>query len=335
MVGIPNILAGGYLLFLAAPVYVSQAQLVVYQESSGHQQTLSLGKKRGGTSLEGDYLLSSYLHSMKAFSALDHKILAREWSSGFGVQDYGGLFQGFQRTPLTLWHYYRDSVLIHIDPNSAILTLSVLGYHPGFTQALSQKLLSMGEQNLSQLGEQAYRSAFAYDKGLVQKQQKRLEQAIAYLADYQKKIGILSLGDDYRSALDTRTQLLVKQAEIKAQLAVYAKSEPKNPVTDGLREEVAQIDADLAKNSAAQARRPLVQYGHRYTLLKTKVANAEHLLLADDETLLRTRQNQLSHQYVLSYISPPYRPAVPQLPYRVTTLLWILLGTLIVYLVVK
>ena len=336
LVGIPNLVAGAYLFFLASPVYVSQAQLVVYQESGGNSKTLSLGKKRGGTSLEGDYLLSTYLHSMQAFSHLNQDQLKREWSSGFGVMDYGGLFQGFRRDPETLWHYYRDSVRYHIDPNSAVLTLRVQGYSPSFPQHLAQQLLNMGQDHLSRLSTAVYEKALKYDQHLVQQQQTALEQAIYRLADYQKKIGILSLSAQNKSRLQVLGELSVKRAELQAEQAVYQSHEPKNPQTTALAEEIAQIDGQIAQmRNPSQGSNALVRYSREYNLRKTAVVNAEKLLMEDEKSLLETREHLLSHEYVLSYISPPYRPVVPTLPHRLWDFLWILGITFIVYLIVK
>lgn len=336
LVGVPNILAGTYLFFLASPVYVSQAQLVVYQESGGTSKTLSLGKKRGGTSLEGDYLLATYIHSMHAFSQLNKAELEREWSSGFGVMDYGGLFQAFRHNQDTLWHYYKDSVRYSINPNSAVLTLTINGYSANFPMKLAQKLLAMGQAHLSQLSTAVYQKALAYDQHLVQQQKLILEQAIHKLANYQEHIGILSLSAQNKSRLQTLGQLVVKRAELQAEQAVYKRHEPKSPQTTALAEEIAQLNGQIDHlRDASRGDNVLVRYSREYTLRKTAVVNSEKLLIAEEESMLQTRKNMLSHEYIISYISPPYRPIVPTLPDRFIDFLWILGITFLVYLIVK
>jgi capsule polysaccharide export protein KpsE/RkpR len=336
LVGIPTLVSGAYLFLLAVPGYVSKSQIVVYQESGGDSKTLSLGKKHGGTSLEGDYLLSSYFHSMNAFSHLDSHWLEQEWSKGFGVQSYGGLFQGFRRGPENLWRYYKDSVRYHINPNSAVMTLSVSGYSPGFPQALSQKLLDMGQKHLSQLSLGVYQKALDYDEHLVSQQREALGKSIGDLSAYQRKIGILSLSTQDKAHLNTISQLYVKLAELQAEHAVYLRREPKNPQTAALAEEIAQIQRKIQNlRNADQSQGNLVRYAREYALRKTAVKNAEKVLVEDEKMLLQTRRNMLSHEYVVSYISKPYKPVVPTRPHRLIDFLWVFGITLLIYLIVK
>ncbi len=338
IVGIPNLLTASYLGFLATPRYVSESKIVVYRESgvsgssSGHLASLV----SGSTSIQGDYLLSSFLHSENAFKSANPKWLAQEWSQGTGVFEYGGLLQFFEINRLTLFHYYRRNVIIHINDHSTVLTLKTIGYNPAFTQILSKKILSYGQQVITNLGDASYREAVEYNKELVAKQKSVLEKEMYNLSAMDKKYGLVDIKQLYQSRLSVINHLMENKAELEAKERAAKALQPTNPANAIVQNEIASINdkIGLLQSQIVEPNNPLSQQAGNLKSVQMKIKNSYQVLQKEEDALVKAKENLLAHRYVLSYVSAPSHPTVPSLPDK-WWILWIFLITWGVYVIVK
>lgn len=341
VVASPTAITALYLGLLATPRYVSTTKLVVYQESSSPSSSLSgassvASSLTGSPSLHGDYLLSSFLRSEKAFQQACPAWLSKNWSQGTGFFEYGGLLQLFQRNALTLYRYYQSQMGIHVDAKSTVLTMTVNGYTPQFTRNLSQKILAAGQKAITDLGDQSYRQSVAYNEKLVAKQKKMLVDAIQSLAAAEKDSGVVDYQTLYQSQLSLISRLMEKKAALAAQLQASTALQPNNPENKVIAHEIASISEKL-EHLSARADRPnsiLASHVGQLQLLQSNVKNAYQLLLSEEAALVKAKESLLAHKYTLSYVSPPSLPQVPSLPDR-WWILWIFLITWGVYVVIK
>lgn len=341
VVAAPTAITAMYLGLLATPRYVSTTKLVVYQESSSPSASLGSASSMvsglsGSPSLHGDYLLSSFLRSEKAFQQAGPKWLAKNWSQGSGFFEYGGLLQLFQRNALTLYRYYQNQLGLHVDAKSTVLTMTVNGYKPQFTQQLSQKILAAGQKAITDLGDQSYRQSVAYNEQLVAQQQKGLVDAIGALAAAEKTSGVVDYQTLYQSQLSLIAHLMEKKAALAAQLHASTALQPNNPENQVIAHEITSIDTKMQRLSARvdQPNSVLASHVGQLQLLQSNVKNAYQLLLSEEAALVKAKESLLAHKYVLSYVSPPSFPQVPSLPDR-WWILWIFLITWGVYVVIK
>lgn len=334
--GIPNIISAGYFLLLAAPQYVSTAKVIVYQESNSPQHKVSINGKSGGASLEGDYLLGAYIQSEKAFLSFPGNVLAQHWSRGFGVADYGGLLQGFRKSELNLWKTYKDNVYIHTNRESAVMEIRIQSYNKNFSQWLNNELLFRGQRAISHLSRSVYEETIAFDKNLVKKQKQTLSQAITSLSAYQKETGIINLDSGYSSELRTLGQMEINESTLFSRVSTYRKLEPNNPQYEALTTQLKAIQGSIQEiKSRIHGEGSLAAHAKAYTLRYTAMKNANKLLDIDEKALILAQQNLLSHRYVISYISPASSPIAPTRPYRWWNTFWVLLGTSVLYMILK
>jgi capsular polysaccharide transport system permease protein len=341
VVALPTAIVALYLGLLASPRYVSTTKLVVYQESSS--PTASLGgassisaSLSGSPSLHGDYLLSSFLLSEKAFQQANPSWLQKNWSQGTGFFDFGGLLQFFQRNMLTLYRYYQSQIGLHVDAKSTVLTMTVDGYTPQFPQQLSKKILAEGQKAITDLGDQSYRQSVDYNEKLVKKQKMALADSIQSLAAAEKSSGLVNYQTLYQSQLSLIGHLMEKEAELTAQLHASLALQPNNPENKIITQEISSIRSKLERLHIRSDRPDSVLASHvgQLQLLQSNVKNAYQLLLSEEATLVKAKESLLAHKYVLSYVSPPSLPQVPSLPDR-WWILWVFLISWGVYVVIK
>jgi capsular polysaccharide transport system permease protein len=337
-VGIPNLISIVYFGFIASPQYVSESSLVVYQSASADNSpvTLNLGQN-GGTSIEGDYLVQSFIASWRCFATQDHAALVQSWSNGDFVTRFGGLISLFNKNITSLYKYYLAHVSIDIDAKSAIMTVSVQGYDPNFARKLNQKILDESDDAVNDMNAQAYQNAENFFLGRVMAAKSDLNNAIISVTSLQKNSNVLNPSSAYSSQLALINQLTLKKVAMEAQLTVINKDTPNSAQVQGLTAEISQIDNEISNlsNTIKGKDSSLTSVDGDFVYNQALVQNAEANLLNVETQLLTAQQAALQHQYFMEYINQPSVPPNPTRPYRLKWLLGILGGTVLFYLIVK
>lgn len=336
--GIPNILSLFYFALIASPRYVSEASLVVYQsEQSSGGATLQLAQSSGGLSLQGGYLLESYLASWDAFARLDRRMLIDGWSAGDFVSRFGGLFDTFGHTPTTLFHYYRSHVSTAVDAESAIVTLTVRGYDAQFVKKVADAALLSGSRAINVINQQAFDNASIFFEQQNAKDQAKLRRDVNQLSAFQKSSKIVDPNAAYGAKLDLLNQLTSRLVQLNAQADIVRQSTPgsdqiHNLATErqSLESKIQELQGDVYGRSGA-----LTQMTGTYTYLQTLIRNDEAALAADEQQMLHAHQLALQNQYFIGYVSFPNVPVNPTEPHRLDWILGILAGTFILYVIIK
>lgn len=338
--GIPNIISLLYFAVIATPQYVSEARLVVYQSDQGTAEksiNLQLSQNAGGMSLEGDYLLKSYLSSWDCFARLDRKALVNGWTSGDFVSRFGGLLNAFRSTPTVLWRYYQHRVTATIDEQSAIVTVRVVGYDPAFVKTLSDAALQTSGRAINTLNEQAFSNAEAFFESQIIKDQSKLRGDISRLSAFQQSSRIMDPSAAYTAQLDLLNQLNSKLAALSAQVDMVRASTPgsdqlQNLITErqSLEQKIKDLQTQVSGRSSA-----LTGVVGNYTFLQSLIKNDQDSLSADEEQLLHSHQAALQHQYFIEYVGYPTTPINPTEPKRLISTLIFLMATAFLYVIIK
>jgi capsular polysaccharide transport system permease protein len=338
--GIPNIVSILYFSLIASSQYVTEASVVVYQadQGSGAQSiNLQLSQNGGGVSLEGDYLLKTYLASWNCFAQLDQKSLAMAWGRGDLVSRFAGLLSAFRDTPTALWRYYQHHVTAQIDEQSAIMTVRVSGYDPNFVKSLADSVLASSGKAINQINQQSFANTEHFFQEQIGKDRARLRADIDRLSAFQKTSHVVDPSAAYASQLDLLNQLAGKVATLDSQIAAVQASTPasaqlQNLVSErqSLQQRIASLQGQAYGHSGA-----LTQVTGNYSFLQSLIRNDETALSADEAQLLHSHQSALQNQYFIEYVSTPVAPANATEPDRVFWILGILLGTSLLYLIIK
>lgn len=338
--GVPNIISILYFLAIAAPEYVSQASIIVYQAKSGGGAgpvTLKFNNSTGGVSTEGDYLAAKYARSWECFTQQDPKRLRAAWSRGDFVTSFGGLLDGFRSNPTTLWHYYQSHVVTTISEKSSIMTVRVIGYDPSFVHTLNQGVLASAGKAINAMNRQATANAESFFRSQVADAREQLHADIQKLAALQSHGGIVDPGADYKAKLSLLDSLLVKRAELAARISAVAAATPDSRAVSNLKAEREVLDHEITRIRHEVAGTPAALTGVTgdFQYVSSLIKNDENALETSEGQMLSARQAALQHQYFIENIGAPTTPVDPTRPERWTGLGIVLLVTFFLYLIVK
>jgi capsular polysaccharide transport system permease protein len=338
--GIPNILSILYFLLIATPRYVSEASLVVFQadQGSGAQSiNLQLSQNGGGVSLEGDYLLQNYVASWGCFSQLNAKALSDAWSDGDFVSRFGGLLGGFRTTPTALWHYYARHVSIDIDEQSAIAKMRVTGYSPAFVKSVADSVLASSNRALNQVNQQSFVNSERFFGDQIARDRSKLRADIDKLSAFQKSSHVVDPSAAYGAQLELLNQLTARLATLASQIDAVQASTPASDQLHNLASERQSLEQRISglQNQVYGHSGALSQVTGNYSFLQSMIRNDEAALSADEAQLLHSHQSALQNQYFVEFVGAPTTPVDPTEPNRAMWVLGILLGTALLYLIVK
>lgn len=328
---IPNLLSILYFGLIASPIYVSTAQLVVLNpQKAGPSLSSLLAGASGDSSEEGGYLLKSYLASWEAFHSVEQsQRLALNFGDGDPISRYGGLATLFRSNDVALWHYLNRKVDVVIDQKSGIVSLNVLGYRRDFAVGLATAMLNDAVAHMDQMNAEQERDYV----GSAITRRARIEQALQSdlnaLARYRSSTGTYDPKELYASNLSLLNSLALKQAELKSQRDAISDATPNNPVARNLGSQMTSVEGNIA--STQHAFRPLARNSAAYEKLVVSRDTNISLLAQANMAVQEAQLNSEKNRYYLNVISTPSQPQTPEEPRRLLWIGGILLGTLLLW----
>lgn len=337
--GVPNLLSILYFGAIASPQYASQSSLIIYQ-SGATVSSFGGGTlwQNSGGSLEGDYLVRSFVKSWQCFETLDPKVLRSSWSSGDFITGFGGVASLFKTDVTSLYHYYRGHVHTHIDTNSAIVTIKVVGYDPGFALKLNQDILNQTDKTISNMNAQAYQNAQALFQNRIQAAKADLKAAIMGETQSQKGTASLSsLSEADKVQLAFINQLILEKIAIESSFPMLQNNSSGSASSKLLLAQVNEIDdeIDILFIKIQNADKPLNSDGKILAYNQELVQVAASNLLGLERRLFTAQRVALQHQYFMEYVSKPSVFPNPTSPARLQWIFGIMVGTFLFYLIVK
>ncbi|AKJ66935.1 chain length determinant family protein [Pandoraea thiooxydans] len=331
VVGVPNIISALYFCFIASAVYVSTASLIVYKPGQSAQSLSSmLSGAGGGNSAEGAYIVKDYIGSWDEYRNVARAInLPLQYGQGDVVSRFGGLKTFFRKSDITLWHYYQSHVNVAIDQNSGIISLSVEGYSPTIATAIAEQVLQDSIRHIDSMNRQQEAD---YMKNALERRtsvEEKLKFDEAALAAYRIATGIHDPSKLYASNLVLLNALSEQKTRDAAQLDAIARATPNNPVVQNLRAAIGAVQAKI--KSTEFAGRALSRGAARYEELTVARDNDIALLHEVEAAVEQAQLNATKNKYYLNIISAPSRPHAPELPRRLEWMMGVLLGTLVLW----
>lgn len=328
---IPNLLSILYFGVIASPIYVSTAQLVVLNpQKAGPSLSSLLAGAAGDSSEEGGYLLKSYLASWEAFHRVEQPLqLARNFGDGDPISRYGGLATMFRTNDVALWGYLNRKVDVVIDQKSGIVSLNVLGYRHDFAVRLANAMLidavaHMDAMNVEQ--ERDYVSSAIMRRSRIEQ---ALQSDLNALARYRSTTGTYDPKELYASDLSLLNSLALKQADLKSQRDAISDATPNNPVARNLGSQMDSVQGNIAK--AKREFLPLARDSASYEKLVVSRDTNISLLAQANMAVQEAQRNSEKNRYYLNIISTPSQPQTPEEPRRLLWIGGIMLGTLLLW----
>jgi capsular polysaccharide transport system permease protein len=336
VVGLPTALAAIYFLLIASPRYVSEAQFIV--RNAGQSAPSSLGVALQGVGIAPTqtdaFAVHQYIESRDALRELSRRydlpaILAPRGADAFSRyprpwedRSNEGLHKGFQRF-----------VTVGYDSTTGISTLRVEAFRARDAQALTEALLSSGEQLINRMNERSSADAVAQAQQAREEARMRLAGAQQQLTAFRNREQMIDPQLVARESSQLIGNLQAQVASLRAersQVASEAANSPQLPTFDArIRAYEAQIEAErqrVAGTSTSLA--PMISVYEDLALAREL---ADRDLTQATAAVISAEQEARRQKLYLDRVVSPSLPDEPAQPRRWLSVLTVFVSALLVY----
>jgi len=334
---LPSILVGFYMAVIATPAYQSSYQITYqsYQPSTTLASNLRQTTFGATSNSTIDYgtLISLYISSSQLAEQIDKQMNLRHYYSSRHIDWFSRLQPN--ATQAQLLKYWNSTVQAS-EGFGGYITVTVTGYDPQFTLALSQNIFNAANEMMAKLTADA-------DAVEVQAATRELLQANVQLQDANDKLTSFrnAHGDfdvnSMASELDTIIGSLESQvANLRAQLVqAQANMQPNASQIVQLKLQISglesQIDTEAqrlaAQDNNASYSNLVTQY---QSLLSNQALASTDYSAAQQGLIVAQAQAAQKQNYVVAFV-PPYLPDKPNEPRPFYDMFVTLLGCICVY----
>lgn len=324
IVVIPTFLTSFYLLFIATPIYISEAKIIIKSAtpSPGSTGLSSLLKTVGvlEPSIVGSYFVMNYIHSKDAMFELDKKYQIKKYY-GSSKLDFFQRFDPFGIDPSyeNFSKYYKDKVVTpFLDITSSVLTIRVRAADKEYAYDLANELVKMSERFVNALNTRSSYTALEYYKQQLEDSRKKVKKLGSEIAHFLTKTGVVSpeqqIGAVLQSTIRLQEQLIGKQIELLGIISVA----PENPKIPILKGEIQQLKAEIDKNLnfLAGAKDSIAPHAVELELLKTELQMLQKEVEANFAAYLQAQNQAFMQQLFIEKIESPSMPDAPMEPKR-------------------
>jgi capsular polysaccharide transport system permease protein len=343
MVVAPTLAAAIYFLFIAAPLYVSEAQFVVHTRDSNPTSNLgsklqSVGVSLGSQSETDAYEVQQYMVSRDAVATLDRELGLRRMLA----RPEADLLERFPRpfegtTFENLYRGYKRFVQVGLDSQTEISTLRVRAFRPADAQAMANALLNRGEALVNRLNDRAMADSVAQALRQVSEAEVRLDQVQAELTSFRNHQQLVDPDRTSAAGVEILGKLETDLASLRAERAGLAASTPESPQLPVIDRRIAayqvQLDLERARQAGeADSLAPKVSEYERLTLERKLAGDAMEAAVAGLES---ARLDARRQQIFLERVVNPDLPDKAMAPKRLLTVLTVLISSLLLYGIVS
>lgn len=343
LVVLPTLLASVYYLFIAAPLYVSEAQFVVHPKNQATNSG-GLGSMLSSVGLSASdqevdaYEVQEYMMSR---NVIDDLIRTKSLRTILDRPGSDFLFR-FPR-PLeqpsveNLYQAYGRFVKVEYDLQSGISTLRVQTFSPANSQALANALLDHGEDWINRLNDRSLADALAQAQRQVDDAEALVVASQTAMTAYRNGARLIDPDKSAMGDLELIGKLQIDEATLKAQRAGLAASAPQSPQLQVMDKEIAAFEAQVNSERARTAGEAtslapqLAEYERR--LLDRNVAD-KTLGIAMEE-LESARLDARRQQLFLDRVVRPYLADKATEPRRLLTIFIVFLCSLVAYAILS
>jgi capsular polysaccharide transport system permease protein len=337
VVAAPTLLTCVYYLFIASPLYVSDARFVVRSHSQEMTSPLTpviQGFLGGGGGVTDAYEVQEYMVSRDAVGDLERSqnlraLLARpggdflaRFPRPFESRSFENLFRGYKRF-----------VTVGLDPQTSISTLEVKAFRPQDARAVANALLDGGEALVNRLNVQAMTDAVRQATVQVEEARRQGEEAEAALTDFRDREKLIDPDRSSQVDLELLGRLEGQLISMRAERAGLAASAPESPQLPLLDRRIAafstQLDAERSR-TAGQSNSLAPKVGEYESLILERDIAAKSLEAAM-ATLETARIDARRQQLYLERVVSPNLPDKAEEPKKLKSIFTVLVTALVAY----
>lgn len=338
IVVVPTLAAAIYYLFIAAPIYVSEARFVVRARSQPQIGALgsvlhSVGMGLGPAETDA-YEVHEYMLSRDAVDDLirsrNLRVLLKRPEADF-LARYPRPFE--QDKFENLFQNYKRFVTVGLDSATGISTLRVEGFRPGDARAIADDLLAGGERVVNRLNDRAAADAVEQARRQVTEAEAQAVRAQDAVTAFRNRERIIDPDKSSVAGLELMAKLEAQLASMKAERAGLAAAAPQSPQLPVLDKRIAAFGAQVEaeRSQAAGETNSLAPKIGQYEQLIMEREFAVKTLAAAEASLESARVEARRKQIYLERVVNPDLPDKPELPRRWLAILMVAVSSLVAY----
>lgn len=332
----PTILAMIYYLLIASPRYVSEARFIVRAPNENQPSSLGVALQTAGLSpaQTDSYAVHEYINSRDGLRDLSRRFDIAAMLSPRGADAFSRYPRFWERrSEEGLFKGLRRFVTVGYDSTTGISTLRVEAFRPRDAQAISEALLSGGEDLINRLNQRSASNAVTEASVARDLARGRLASAQQQLTAFRSREQFISPEVSAAEGTQLIGGLLSTLANLRAdrsQLAGEAPNSPQLPVLDGrIAAYERQIAAERGKLSGSSG--SLAPKISVYEDLSLTRELADRELTQATAALVAAEQDVRQQKLYLERIVSPSLPDDPAEPRRWLAILTVLCSALLAY----
>lgn len=336
VVVIPTVVAAVYLLLVASPRYVSEAQFIV--RSSDEGAVTALGSALEGVGIGGKsanaHAVLEYIKSPDALAELSRTVDVRGVYARPGIDVFSRLPRPFSDSSNETFRKQFNSYLtVGYDSQTGISTLRVQAFAAEDAQRIADTLLRGGEALVNRLSERSSADAVEQAERNVREAQARLDRSLDALTAFRNREGLIDPTSSARASSELVGQLSLSLATLQAERTQIANETPNSPQLPVIDSRIQALERQIAIERAkivgsASSLAPRIS---SYENLQTEREFSERLLASSTAALNAAQLAARSKRLYIDRIVNPDRPDRAVEPQRLMSLLAVFASLMLIY----
>ena len=335
--GLPTLLTALYMIFVASPRYISEAQLTyqTYQPpqklSQGLVQTL-IGTSQSNT-VDLGVVLDQYIQSPALLKKLDSELHLRKYYSNPKVDYFSRMnpkasFDTFLR-------YYQWYVSVSYALGGYV-TVTVEAFDPQFAAKLAQAIVKASDQMVNDLSARARQDEVTYAKDELRRQEEQVKKARLALTDFEdahRDINPPRSASQLTGIVGTlQSDLATARTELNDLLAYMSATSPQ---VAAVKFKIAALEKQLNEQQGKLANSgngtPYSKILEQYSALELDEEFAKNAYQAAQQGLEVAHADAARQVSYLVDFAPPYVPDKPSLTIPVVYTLTVFIASLVLF----
>lgn len=336
LVVIPTLISAVYLLFIASPRYVSEAQFIV--RSSDEGTVTSLGSALEGVGIGGKsanaHAVLEYIKSPDGLDELSRTVDVKKAYGRPEVDVFSRLPRPFSDSSNESFRQQFNSyVTVGYDSQTGISTLRVQAFDARDAQRIADGLLQGGEALVNRLSERSSADAVAQAERNVVEAQVRLDRSLDALTEFRNREGLIDPASSARSGGELVGQLSLNLATMQAERSQVATDTPNSPQLPVIDSRIRALERQIAieRGKIVGGAASLAPRISSYENLQTEREFSERLLASSTAALNAAQLTARSKRLYIDRVVNPNRPDRAAEPKRFLSLLAVFASLMLAY----
>lgn len=336
VVVVPTLIAAIYLIFLASPRYVSEAQFIV--RSSDEGAVTSLGSALEGVGIGSKsanaHAVLEYVKSSDGIAELAQTVDVRKMYARAGTDVLSRLPRPFtDPSNETFRQQFNSYLTVGYDSQTGISTLRVEAFTAEDAQRIADGLLQGGERLVNRLSDRSASDAVVQAEQNVLEAQARVDRSLEGLTAFRNREGLIDPASSARAGGELVGELSLNLATMRAERSQVASDTPGSPQLPVIDSRIRALEGQIAieREKIVGGASSLAPKISSYESLQTEREFSERLLASSTAALHTAQLEARRKRLYIDRVVNPDRPDRAVEPKRMLALLAVFASLMLVY----